>query len=99
MSVAVTSLPVPLSPVMSTVLSLSWITRRNSNTARIRPLVPTTIESAERAGILPASPDAKRPDPRDRLPQGRGHPEVQRHLRARTIRTRASEAHVDRVPG
>src|SRR5215468_11106222 len=45
MSVAVTSLPVPLSPVMSTVLSLLPITRRYSKTAFIRALLPTTSDS------------------------------------------------------
>src|SRR5215472_4002632 len=45
MSVAVTSLPVPLSPVMRTVLSLLPMTRRYSNTAFIRALLPTTSDS------------------------------------------------------
>src|SRR5215831_4547059 len=45
MSVAVTSLPVPLSPVMSTVLSLLPMTRRYSKTAFIRALLPTTSDS------------------------------------------------------
>ena len=44
---AITSLPVPLSPVMSTVLSLLLTTLTKSNTARIRALWPTTTESIE----------------------------------------------------
>jgi len=40
-------LPVPLSPVTSTVLALSAITRTKSNTARIRALAPTTTLSVE----------------------------------------------------
>ncbi len=39
------SLPVPVSPVTSTLLSLSAITRTKSKTARIRALRPTTTES------------------------------------------------------
>ena len=42
------SLPVPLSPVMSTDVSLSAITRTKSNTPRMRALRPTTTESIEK---------------------------------------------------
>ena len=42
---AIISLPVPVSPVTSTLLSESAITRTKSNTARIRELRPTTTSS------------------------------------------------------
>ena len=39
---AIISLPVPVSPVTRTLLSLSAMTRTKSNTARMRALRPTT---------------------------------------------------------
>ena len=49
MRLAIVSLPVPVSPTISTLLSLSAITRTKSKTVRIRGLCPTTIESKENA--------------------------------------------------
>src|SRR6185436_13492176 len=97
MSVAVTSLPVPLSPVMSTVLSLSWMTRRNSNTARMRLLAPTTIESGGSAEVMIASHNSKRLELGDRVPQRRGHADLQRHLGTGAPRAGAKQSHVDGV--
>src|SRR6185503_2814894 len=97
--VAVTSLPVPLSPVISTVLSLFWITRRNSNTARIRPLAPTTIESdgIVKVGVMTASHHSERFEFRDGIAQRRLHPEVQRHVGARAAGADASQPDVGGV--
>jgi hypothetical protein len=97
MSVAVTSLPVPLSPLISTVLSLFWITRRNSNTARMRPLAPTTTESDGIVGIMTASHDSERLEFRDGFAERRLHAEMQRHVGARTARAHASQPDVGGV--
>jgi hypothetical protein len=45
---AMTSLPVPLSPVMITLLSLRLTTFTKSKIARIRGLWPTTTLSSEK---------------------------------------------------
>ena len=42
----------PLSPVISTVLSLLLMTCRNSNTARIRALWPTTSDSVVSVAVM-----------------------------------------------
>src|SRR6187549_1574529 len=47
MRLAMVSFPVPVSPTISTLLSLSAITRTKSKTVRIRGLRPTTMESNE----------------------------------------------------
>src|SRR5215471_3475676 len=98
MSVAVTSLPVPLSPVMSTVLSLLPITRRNSKTARIRALRPTTTESIERtAGGMGTSDQAQRFELGDLLAERRLDAQIQRHVRAGAAGAHAGELHVGRI--
>src|SRR5262249_31668461 len=95
MSVAVTSLPVPLSPVMSTVLSLLPMTRRNSNTARIRALRPTTTESIVSAvGVMASSNQAQRLELGNLFAQGGLDAEVQRHVGARTAGAHAGQLHV-----
>src|SRR4051794_40290766 len=82
-SVAVTSFPVPLSPVIRTVLSLLPITRRNSNTARIRALCPTTMPSMMRgAGVIAASHQPERLEFRDLVAQCGLDAEIERHVRA-----------------
>src|SRR5689334_7711890 len=83
MSVAVTSLPVPLSPVMSTVLSLLPMTRRNSKTARIRALRPTTTPSSASAAVMGASKQMECFEFRDLFTQGGLDAHVKSHLRAR----------------
>src|SRR5919197_3811974 len=98
MSVAVTSLPGPLSPVMSTVLSLLVMTRRNSNTARIRALWPTTTDSVETgAGAIVTSEQPEVLEPRDLFSQRRFDAEIQRHVRARTAGAHACQLHVCRI--
>src|ERR1043165_7305988 len=98
MSVAVTSLPVPLSPVTRTVLSLLPITRRNSNTARIRALRPTTTESMDRTtGVIATSDQTQRLELRDFLAQRRFDAEIQRHVRARASGAHAGELDVCRI--
>src|SRR6476660_5640793 len=98
MSVAVTSLPVPLSPVTSTVLSLFPIMRRNSNTARIRALRPTTKESNTGASwVIQPSDQAKDLEFRNFFPQRRLNAEVQRHVGARTTGAHARELDVHGV--
>src|SRR5262245_33781356 len=93
MSVAVTSLPVPLSPLMSTVLSLGPMTRRNSKTARIRGLRLTI-----RASIIRASHQPKRAELGDGVAKRGFDAEVERHLRARTGRAHARQSHVRGIP-
>src|SRR5712691_3011753 len=98
MSVAVTSLPVPLSPVMRTVLSLLPITRRNSNTARMRALLPTTIESiGSITGVMAGSDHPQRFEFGDFLPKCGFNAEIQRHVRARASGTQAGELDVGRI--
>src|SRR5436190_8541723 len=95
MRVAVTSLPVPLSPVISTVLSLLPITRRNSNTARIRALRPTTTESIVRAaGVMGSSNQAQRFELRNLLAERRLDAEIEGHVRARAAGAHAGQFHV-----
>src|SRR5919204_2900500 len=96
MSVAVTSLPVPLSPVMRTVLSLLPMTRRNSNTARMRALLPTTSDSIVTGTwaciVITASRDLKRVELGNLGADGGFDAVVQRHVRRRTAGTHAGEA-------
>src|SRR5476649_2073045 len=100
MSVAVTSLPVPLSPVMSTVLSLFPMTRRNSNTARIRALLPTTTESIESiAGVMAASHNPQGVELGNLFAQRGFDAEVQRHVCARTAGAHAGQPDVGGVAG
>src|SRR6201997_218136 len=97
MRVAATSLPVPLSPVISTVLSLLPITRRNSKTARIRALRPTTTESIETSGWgIMAVPSEKTQclEFGNFLPKCDFDADVQRHQRARAPCTHAREPHL-----
>src|SRR4051812_20022925 len=95
MSVAVTSLPVPLSPVIRTVLSLLPITRRNSNTARIRALRPTTTESIERAaGVIATSHQAQRLELRNLFAERRLDAQIEGHVCARTAGAHARQLHV-----
>src|SRR5262245_55929029 len=94
MSVAVTSLPVPLSPVMSTVLSLFPITRRNSNTARMRALLPTTTESSDRfPGIMASSHQPQGFEFGQFFPQRGLDTEIQRHVRAGAAGAHAGQPH------
>src|SRR6478672_6975705 len=98
MSVAVTSLPVPLSPVISTVLSLLPITRRNSNTARIRALRPTTTESSDKvAVVMMHSHQTQRFEFGDFVPQRGLDAEVEGHVRTRAAGTHPGQFDVDRV--
>src|SRR6185503_7144815 len=100
MSVAVTSLPVPLSPVTSTVLSLFPMTRRNSNTARIRALCPTTSDSLTFGtwDVMPrTSRHAQGAEFRNLFPQGSFDPHVQRHVSARTTGAHSGEPDRRRV--
>src|SRR5471032_3244496 len=90
MSVAVTSLPVPLSPM----------TRRNSNTARIRALRPTTMESkVTRVEVVMASSAQPQGfELRHLLAKRRLYSEIQRHVRAWTAGAHARQPHVGGVP-
>src|SRR5438046_8406306 len=98
MSVAVTSLPVPLSPVTSTVLSLFPITRRNSNTARIPALLPTTTESIVSAtGFMASSEQTQRLEFGDLVAEGGFDAEIQRHVGARAPGAHAGEPYVRRI--
>src|SRR4051812_25530469 len=99
MSVAVTSLPVPLSPVTSTVLSLLPITCRNSNTARIRALCPTTTASGESVTemLTTTSTHPERIELGHLLAQRQFDTEVERHVGARTAGTHAGEPHIGAV--
>src|SRR4051794_32481394 len=98
MSVAVTSLPVPLSPVTSTVLSLLPMTRRNSNTARIRALRPTTTESmAATVGVVIASPQPEGLELGHLLAQRRLDAEIEGHVRAGTAGAHAGQPHSGRI--
>src|SRR4051812_7802934 len=99
-SVAVTSLPVPLSPVISTVLSLLPMTRRNSNTARIRALCPTTMPSMIRgAGVITASHQPQRLEFRDLVAQRGLDAKVQGHVRARAAGAHAGQLDAGGVLG
>src|SRR5687768_9473761 len=95
-----TSLPVPLSPVMSTVLSLPEITRRKSKTARILTLRPTTTVSLDigRFGAMRASIDVKRFEIRHLIAQRRLDAQMQRHVSARAANAHAGEANACAVP-
>src|SRR6476659_6464139 len=97
--VAVTSLPVPLSPVTSTVLSLLPMTLRNSNTARMRALRPTTTESMEICcGSMAHLHETQRLELRDFLADCRLDADVQGHMRAGTAGAHAGQANVRRIP-
>src|SRR5215471_8820051 len=63
MRFAIISLPVPVSPTMSTLLSPSAITWTKSKTVRIRGLRPTTTESSE--NVDRASSTLRRPPQRE----------------------------------
>src|SRR5215470_1590648 len=98
MSVAVTSLPVPLSPVMSTVLSLLPMTRRYSNTAFIRALLPTTSDSIVTTlpgicEVMASSRDLQGVEFRNLHANSRLHAVVQRHVGGRTARAHARQTH------
>src|SRR3954454_8495311 len=99
MRVAVTFLPVPLSPVTSTVLSLLPITRRNSKTARIRALWPTTTASDESMTevLTTTSAHPERIELRHLLAQRQFDTEVERHVGARTAGTHSGEPHIGAV--
>src|SRR5579864_3047805 len=98
MSVAVTSLPVPLSLVIRTVLSLLPITRRNSKTARIRALRPTTTESmAIGVGINVPSQQPQCFELGNLFAERQFDAEVQRHVRAGATSTHAAQLHVRRI--
>src|SRR5918993_1846317 len=97
MSVAVISLPVPLSPMMSTVLSLLPMTRRNSKTARIRGLLPITTESIViccEATIAAPSDETERLELRNLLANRRLDADVQRHMSAWTTGAHAGEPNI-----
>src|SRR5262245_20525828 len=99
-SVAVTSLPVPLSPVISTVLSLSPITRKNSKTARLRALLPTTrfsITFDVESVMIVTSRNAQRVELGYLFAQRRLDADVQRHVRRRTIRADAGQSNSGRI--
>src|SRR5262245_50313322 len=101
MTVAVTSLPVPLSPVTRTVLSLLPMTRRNSKTTRIRALCPTTSESMETAcgdDIAITSSNTKRPEVGHLFAQRSLDPDMQRHVCTRAARTNSGEPYHDGIP-
>src|SRR5204863_1468807 len=96
MTVAVTSLPVPLSPVTSTVLSLLPMMRKNSKTALIRALCPTTRESMETAcGDVNAitSRNTQRSKVGHLLAKCSFDPDACSHVRARTARTHPDQSH------
>src|SRR5438093_6912349 len=100
MRVAVTSLPVTLSPVMRTVLSLLPMTRRNSNTARIRALLPTTTESIASGACCVVMADSYEPERlefRHAFTQGGLDAEIQRHVRAGAAGAHAGQAYVGGV--
>src|SRR5262245_20469211 len=85
---------------MSTVLSLLPMTRRNSNTARIRALRPTTTESIEiRAGVMTSSEEPQVLELRNLFAQRRLDPQIQRHVRARAAGAHARQPDVCRIPG
>src|SRR6478609_2011854 len=95
MKVAVTSLPVPLSPVTSTVLSLLPITRRNSNTARMRALRPTTTESiAGSCVVMASSQQPQRFELRHLLAQRGFHAQIKCHVGTGTAGAHAGQPHV-----
>ena len=90
-----TSLPVPLSPVMMTLLSLRLTTLTKSKIARIRGLCPTTTWSIEKwTGVLMMAlglmndgsnlDDLEFFELPDFLPQRHLNPHVQREVRAGT---------------
>src|SRR6185436_11278146 len=58
MRLASVSLPVPVSPTISTLLSLPAITSTKSKTVRIRGLRATTTESTENGGVPSTTPHA-----------------------------------------
>src|SRR6185503_15870975 len=98
---AMTSLPVPLSPVMSTVLSLPEITRRKSKTARILVLRPTTTVSLDigRFGVMGrASIDVECFEVRQLVAQRRLDAQMQRHVSARAADAHAGEANARAIP-
>src|SRR5579872_7447340 len=101
MSVAVTSLPVPLSPVTRTVLSLVPMTRRNSNTARMRALRPTTMQSAPDtvAVVMTSSALPEAFELGHLLAERQLHAEIQGHLCARTAGAHPGQPNVRGVPG
>src|SRR3972149_2953004 len=91
MRLAMTSLPVPLSPVTSTLEWLSLMTRTKSNTARMRALRPTTTSSSGKAFVAcldASSDDLQLLELPNLLAQGHLDAHVERHVRAR-----ASGAH------
>ena len=98
MSVAVTSLPVPLSPVIRTVLSLGPITRRYSKTAFMRALLPTTSDSMLTMlpgmfEVMAASRHLQGVEFRNLAANGRLDAVMQRHVRRGTTSANSDETH------
>src|SRR4249919_3901172 len=97
---ATTSLPVPLSPVMMTLLSLRLTTFTKSKIARIRGLWPTTTWSMENCvgALMMASGsqdwlhNLQLFELLDLFPQRHLDTHVERHMRARATRTHAGQA-------
>src|SRR5262245_8872616 len=80
---------------MSTVLSLLPMTCRNSNTARMRALWPTTIGSV--AEVMAVSEEAQRLELRELVTERGFNPEMERHVRARAAGAHAGEPDVRRI--
>src|SRR5262245_57413345 len=98
MSVAVTSLPVPLSPVIRTLLSLWPITRRYSNTAFSRALLPMTSDSMLTMWpgmfeVMAASRHLQGVEFRNLAANGRLDAVMERHVRGRTTGAHSDQAH------
>src|SRR5574338_406422 len=99
-----TSLPVPLSPVMITLLSLRLTTLTKSKIARIRALWPTTMLSNENcSGAFIARPseevlqDLQLLEFLDFLAQRHLDTHVERHVGARASRAHAGQPHARAV--
>src|SRR6185369_2776636 len=98
---AITSLPVPLSPVMMTLLSLRLTTFTKSKIARIRGLCPTTTWSIENCvgALMMASRlgewlnDLQLFKLLDLFPQRHLDAHVERHVRTWATRTHPGQAH------
>src|SRR3954447_9729434 len=99
---ATTSLPVPLSPVMMTLLSLRLTTLTKSKIARIRGLWPTTTWSTENCvGALmmvhrgdDGLDNLQLLEILDLFTKRHLDPHVQRHMRARASRTHSRQTHI-----
>src|SRR6187200_399977 len=82
---------------MSTVLSLLPMTRRNSKTARIRALRPTTTESSDNVAAVIALHQTQRFELRQLVTQRALDAEVERHVRARATGAHPGQLDVHRV--